>query len=109
MSIQGFKDFILNEAKKKEEPPPNIKPGDTVRSYDFPGSHSDCYIEGKVTHSDNIYHYIDVERCFHNGVEKFEFAKKVRAPSGAHSITGKYGVQKVDQIPKLVDNKEEKE
>jgi hypothetical protein len=107
--LQGYKDFILNEAKKKKEAAPDIKPGDTVRSFDFPGSHNNCYIEGKVTHSDDLHHYIDVEKCVHDGMEKFDRPKKVRAPKGAHAITGVYGVQKIDQLPKLVNNTKQEE
>lgn len=73
---------------------PDHKIGDRVKSFDFPGSNKDCYMTGKVSNVDDNFYHIDVDKCFFQGVEKFDFPKKIRAAKSAHSITGAYGVVK---------------
>jgi hypothetical protein len=69
------------------------KIGDRVKSFDFPGKdHS--YMVGKVSRVDDSHYHIDVDKAFFKGDEIFDFPAKIKAPKGAHAITGAVGVVK---------------
>ena len=79
---------------------PSIKVGDYVRSYDFPGTRDDFYLEGVVTKIGNGVYLIDVSRRIVEGMEKpvTPSLRQVQAPIEPNFFTGVYGVQKLTRM-----------